>query len=68
MDFVLIDSEKEDYIRFFEMLLVDSGAVVVADNILSHDLSDYVRHVRSHGGVESITFPIGKGLEVTRFT
>ncbi len=63
--FVLIDCEKEDYIRFFDMLKLAPGAVVVADNILSHDLSDYVTHVRQRGH-ESITLPIGKGLEVTR--
>jgi len=40
---------------------------VVADNILSHGLWDYVRHVRSRTGVESVTLPIGKGLEVSRF-
>jgi len=65
--FVLIDCEKEDYIRFFDLLELGPGAVVVADNILSHDLSAYVRHVRSLPGVESMTLPVGKGLEVTRF-
>jgi predicted O-methyltransferase YrrM len=65
MDFVLIDCEKEDYIRFFDMLKTQSGAIVVADNILSHSLNDYVSHVRSRR-LESITLPIGKGLEVSR--
>jgi predicted O-methyltransferase YrrM len=67
LDFVLIDCEKDDYIRFLEMLNLAPEAVVVADNILSHDLSDYVAHVRKRNGVESVTLPIGKGLEVTRF-
>ncbi|MHB8140826.1 MAG: O-methyltransferase [Vulcanimicrobiaceae bacterium] len=66
LDFVLIDCEKEDYIRFFDLLNLAPGAVVVADNILSHDLFDYVAHVRRRSDVESITLPIGKGLEVTR--
>lgn len=66
LDFVLIDCEKEDYIRFFDMLRLSPGAVVVADNILSHHLTDYVAHVRKRGDAESITLPIGKGLEVTR--
>ena len=42
------------------------GAVVVADNILSHDLRDYVRHVRAVPGIQSMTLPVGKGLEVSR--
>ena len=66
-DFVLIDCEKEDYIRFFDMLRVPAGGVVVADNIISHSLGDYVAHVRARPGLESITLPVGKGLEVTRF-
>ena len=48
------------------MLPLAAGAVVVADNILSHDLRAYVAHVRARPGTESITLPVGKGLEVTR--
>jgi predicted O-methyltransferase YrrM len=61
-----IDCEKEDYERFFDMVPLAAGAVVVADNILSHDLHAYVAHVRARPGAESITLPVGKGLEVTR--
>jgi predicted O-methyltransferase YrrM len=68
MSFALIDCEKEDYLRFFDMLTLGRGSVVVADNILSHDLTDYVGRVRTRPGVESMTLPIGKGLEVTRIT
>lgn len=66
VDFALIDCEKEDYIRFFDLLRMRKGGIVVADNVISHDLRDYIAHVRSRPGVESITLPIGKGLEVTR--
>jgi predicted O-methyltransferase YrrM len=65
LDFVLIDCEKADYIRFFDMLRLSPEAIVVADNIISHDLKDYSAHVRARRDVESITLPIGKGLEVT---
>ena len=64
-NFALIDCEKSDYIRFFDMIPAGPGTVVVADNILSHGIADYVAHVRSRGGVESVTLPIGKGLEVS---
>lgn len=67
-DFVLIDCEKDDYPRFLDALTLKPGGVVAADNILSHDLADYVRHVRSRPGVESVTLPVGKGLEISRFT
>jgi predicted O-methyltransferase YrrM len=65
-DFVLIDCEKDDYASFFDMLRLQPGGVVVADNILSHNLWGYVRHVRSKSAVASVTLPIGKGLEVSR--
>ena len=66
LDLALIDCEKEDYIRFFDMLPMRKGGIVVADNIVSHSMSNYVAHVRRRPGAESITFAIGKGLEVTR--
>ena len=46
-DLVLIDCEKADYIRFFDMLHLPAGGTVVADNIISHSLASYVTHVRA---------------------
>jgi predicted O-methyltransferase YrrM len=66
LDFAFIDCEKEDYIRFFDRLRMGKGGIIVADNIISHSLSDYVAHVRQRPGAESITLTIGQGLEVTR--
>lgn len=67
VNLALIDCEKEDYIRFFDLLRVAPGGFVVADNIISHSLVEYVKHVRKRPKVESVTLPIGKGLELTRF-
>jgi len=66
LDFALIDCEKEDYMGFFDTLRMQPGGIIVADNIVSHSLYDYVAHVRNRPGAESITLEIGKGLEVTR--
>jgi predicted O-methyltransferase YrrM len=66
LDLVFIDCEKDDYVPFFDLLSLAPGAVVVADNIHSHQLTAYVRHVRSRPGASSITLPVGQGLEVTR--
>lgn len=66
IDLALIDCEKEDYISFFEMLHMRPGGIIVADNIISHSLGDYVAHVRRRPGAESITLSIGQGLELTR--
>jgi predicted O-methyltransferase YrrM len=67
LEFVLLDCEKDDYARFLAELRLAAGAVVVADNILSHGLTKYVAAVRAYPGVESMTLPIGKGLEVSLF-
>lgn len=66
VDLAFIDCEKDDYARFFDMLCVNPGGLVIADNILSHSLTGYVSHVRSRPGVESITLAIGQGMELTR--
>lgn len=68
LEFVLIDCEKHDYIRFFDMLQMAPGCIVVADNVLSHQLVDYIGHVRSLPGVQSITLPVGQGLEISRIS
>ena len=68
LELVLVDCEKEDYERFVARLRLAPGAVVVADNILSHAMGRYVEAVRSYPGVESVTLSIGKGLELSRFT
>jgi caffeoyl-CoA O-methyltransferase len=67
MDIVFIDCEKDDYIRFFDMLRLSPGGVVLADNIISHSMTEYVNHVRSRPSLRSLTLPIGKGIELTRF-
>lgn len=67
VDFAFIDCEKEDYPRFFDMLHVKPGGIVVADNIYSHSLAKYVAHVRAKNVGDSITLNVGTGLEVTRF-
>lgn len=66
LEFVLIDCEKHDYIRFFDMLCMHPGGIVVADNVLSHHLVAYVSHVESVPGARSVTLPIGEGLEISR--
>ncbi len=66
LDFVLIDCEKHDYIRFFDMLRMNPGGIIVADNVVSHRLDEYIAHARSRPGARSVTLPVGQGLEITR--
>ncbi|HUU79444.1 MAG TPA: O-methyltransferase [candidate division Zixibacteria bacterium] len=68
-DFVFIDAEKEDYIRYFDLVFpfVKVGGVVVADNVISHAeiLNDYIEHVRANPNTQSVLIPVGRGEEMT---
>lgn len=68
VELALMDCEKQDYVRFFDQLSMRKGGVVIADNILSHNLSEYVAHVRALPGAEFITLAVGQGLEITRLS
>jgi predicted O-methyltransferase YrrM len=68
-DFVFIDADKPRYPLFLDLVLPKllPGSVVVADNILSHAeaVASYVKRVREDPALETITVPIGSGLEIT---
>ena len=66
-DLVFIDAEKEDYADHFRRAfpLLRPGGVIVADNVTSHDITDYQELVRNHPDCETITLPFERGLELT---
>jgi predicted O-methyltransferase YrrM len=66
-DLVFIDAEKDDYVDHFLAAIdkVRTGGLVLADNVISHDLSDYQSMVRERPDVETVTVPIGRGVEFT---
>ncbi|MDQ2685785.1 MAG: O-methyltransferase [Thermoproteota archaeon] len=71
-DFVFLDADKEGLVSYFDLVLplVRKGGVIVTDNILSpqdyrSSMIDYVNHVRSKQGIQSVTVPIGYGEEVS---
>ena len=67
-DVVFLDAWKDDYERLFQLARekVEPGAVVVADNVVSHaSLAAYVEARQSDSTIISVTVPIGHGLEVT---
>jgi predicted O-methyltransferase YrrM len=68
-DVVFIDAEKEDYERYFELSRpkVEPGGLVVADNVLSHEetLGAYSRSRQADPGLESVTVPLDRGLELS---
>jgi predicted O-methyltransferase YrrM len=66
-DLVFIDAEKDDYVAHFGAVLplVRRGGLIVADNVTSHDLSAYQAFLRDQPGIECVTLPLERGLEIT---
>jgi predicted O-methyltransferase YrrM len=68
-DLVFLDAEKEQYEELFALARekLEPGALVVADNVLSHGetLGAYSRARQSDPTLESMTVPLDRGLEVS---
>ena len=68
-DVVFLDAEKEDYERLFALARekLEPGALVVADNVLSHEetLGAYSRARQADPTLESVTVPLDRGLELS---
>jgi predicted O-methyltransferase YrrM len=67
-DVVFLDAEKEDYERLFALVRarLEPGAVVVADNVLSHadTLAAYSAARQADATLLSVTVPLDRGLEL----
>jgi caffeoyl-CoA O-methyltransferase len=68
-DVVFLDAEKEDYEQLFRLARtkVEPGALVVADNVLSHadELAAYSAARQADPTLESVTLPLDSGLELS---
>jgi predicted O-methyltransferase YrrM len=68
-DIVFLDAEKEDYEQLFQLARtkLEPGALVVADNVLSHEetLGAYSRARQADPTIESVTVPLDRGLELS---
>jgi predicted O-methyltransferase YrrM len=66
-DVVFIDAEKDDYVDHLEAVVdrVRIGGLILADNVISHDVSAYQAAVRARGDLETVTIPINRGVEFT---
>lgn len=75
IDFALIDLWKELYVPALDALYpkLAAAAIITADNIClpqihAPAMQAYVAHVRSLPGIQSVTVPVGSGIELSRFT
>jgi predicted O-methyltransferase YrrM len=68
-DVVFLDAEKEQYEALFDSARskLERGAVVIADNVLSHveALGAYSEARQADSTLESVTVPLDRGLEVS---
>jgi predicted O-methyltransferase YrrM len=68
-DVVFLDAEKEQYEQLFAeaRAKLEPGAVVIADNVLSHQetLGAYSRARQADPTLESVTLPLDRGLELS---
>jgi len=68
-DVVFLDAEKDDYEQLFQVARtkVETGALVVADNVLSHQetLGAYSQARQADPTLESVTVPLDRGLELS---
>ena len=68
-DLVFLDAEKEQYEALFAEARkkLEPGAVVIADNILSHadTLAAYSQARQTDPTLESVTVPLDRGLEIS---
>lgn len=68
-DLVFLDAEKDSYEELFGLArpLLEPGALVVADNVLSHaeTLRAYSAARQADPGLSSVTVPLDRGLELT---
>jgi predicted O-methyltransferase YrrM len=68
-DLVFIDAEKDDYEQHFALArgLVEPGALIVADNVLSHaeTLAAYSQARQADPTLASVTVPLDRGLELS---
>jgi caffeoyl-CoA O-methyltransferase len=68
-DVIFLDAEKDDYESLFGLARtkLEPGAVVIADNVLSHvdTLGAYSKARQGDSTLESVTVPLDRGLEIS---
>jgi len=71
-DFVLIDADKENVIKYFDLIfpMVSVGGVIVTDNMrypekFREDMKKFSDYLKENPKLRTITSPIGNGEEIT---
>ena len=67
-DFVFIDADKENSIKYFELCfsMVRKNGIIAADNVLDmKEMEEYIKYVKNRLDIQTITLPIGWGQELS---
>jgi predicted O-methyltransferase YrrM len=67
-DIIFLDADRSGYLAYLELVVpkLRHGGLLIADNATSHahELGDYLKRVKSHPQLFSVTVPIGNGEEI----
>ena len=65
---MFFDADRSSYLAYLELVVpkIRCGGMLVTDNVTSHadELADYLRRVKSHPQLFSVSVPIGNGEEI----
>jgi predicted O-methyltransferase YrrM len=68
-DLVFLDADRASYATYLALAVpkLRPGGLLVADNVVSHagELEDYLKAVKSHPALFSVTLPVGNGEEIS---
>ena len=67
-DFVFIDADKENSIKYFELCfpMVRKNGIIAADNVLDmKEMEEYVKYIKNRLDIQTITLPVGWGQELS---
>jgi predicted O-methyltransferase YrrM len=67
-DFVFIDADKENSIKYFElcMPMIKKNGIIAADNVLDmKEMEKYTRYVKNRSNIQTTTLHIGWGQELS---
>jgi predicted O-methyltransferase YrrM len=64
-EFVFLDAEKDDYLSHLRAIepYLAPGAVILADNVISHDCTELQNYLRNSADYSTITIPLDRGIE-----
>lgn len=64
-NFVFLDAEKDDYLPHLKAIepYLSTGAVILADNVTSHDCHVLQDYLRASSNYSTFTIPLDRGIE-----